>query len=435
MSGSTPGRLSPHSSAPALGIDFGTSNSAVAALDAAGAARLLPLEGGLTTLPTAVFFNAEDKTVHFGRDAVASYLAGIDGRLMRSLKSLLGSSLIQEHTAVGWGEQRFQDVIARFLKELAERARAGLPGATTRVVLGRPVHFVDDSPERDAQAQASLAQAALSAGFTEVAFELEPIAAAFDYERRLSKEALVLIVDVGGGTSDFSLVRLGPDRARRADRSADILATSGVHIGGTDWDRKLNVARVMPLLGFGHTGPQGRHVPNSIFYDLATWHLINFQYTQQVMSRVQALRPDYSDPQLHDRLVTVLRRRLGHRLASDVEQAKIACSMQGEMVNIALDEIEQGLTASLSPPEMAEVLDDLLAQVVACAQECARRAGAARDRIDAIYLTGGSSALTALQERLSAQLPGVPLVHGDLFGGVAAGLAYAARNCEFTKFD
>jgi hypothetical chaperone protein len=426
MSGSTPGP-SPQSSPQALGIDFGTSNSAVAALDAGGAARLLPLEDGATTLPTAIFFNAEDKTVHFGRDAVALYLAGTDGRLMRSLKSLLGSSLIDEHTAVGWGEQRFQDVIARFLGELAERARAGLHAPARRVVLGRPVHFVDDSPERDAQAQASLAQAARSAGFDDVAFELEPIAAAFDYERRLAKEALVLIVDVGGGTSDFSLVRLGPERVRHADRSADILATSGVHIGGTDCDRKLNLARVMPLLGLGHTGPQGRQVPNSIFHDLATWHLINFQYTQQVMSRVQALRADYAGPQLHDRLVTVLRRRLGHRLASDVEQAKISCSMQGRSVRIPLEEIESGLASSLAPQQMAEALDDLLAQVTACAQECVRLAGTSRGRIDAIYLTGGSSALSSLQQRLAAQLPGVPLVQGDLFGGVAAGLAYAAQ--------
>lgn len=183
----------------------------------------------------------------------------------------------------------------------------------------------------------------------------------------------------------------------------------------------------MPLLGFGHTGPQGRQVPNSIFHDLATWHLINFQYTQQVMSRVQALRADYADPQLHDRLVTVLRRRLGHRLASDVEQAKIACSMQGESVRIALDEIESGLASSLAPQQMAQALDDLLAQVAACAQECVRLAGTSRAHIDAIYLTGGSSALSSLQQRLAAQLPGVPLVQGDLFGGVAAGLAYAAQ--------
>lgn len=235
MSGSTPGP-SPQSSPQALGIDFGTSNSAVAALDAGGAARLLPLEDGATTLPTAIFFNSEDKTVHFGRDAVALYLAGTDGRLMRSLKSLLGSSLIEEHTAVGWGEQRFQDVIARFLVELAERARAGLHAPIRCVVLGRPVHFVDDSPERDALAQASLAQAARSAGFDEIAFELEPIAAAFDYERRLAKEALVLIVDVGGGTSVFRWCGSGPSGCgmpiaaptswpRRAFTSAEPIAT------------------------------------------------------------------------------------------------------------------------------------------------------------------------------------------------------------------
>jgi hypothetical chaperone protein len=413
--------------APALGIDFGTSNSAVAAVDSGGLAKLLPLEGGLSTLPTAVFFNAEDKTVHFGREAIALYLAGTDGRLMRSLKSLLGSSLMQERTAVGWGELSFQDIISRFLGELAERARASLPALSPRVVLGRPVHFVDDAPERDRQAQKALEQAALSAGFEDVAFELEPIAAAFDYERRLTREALVLIVDVGGGTSDFSVVRLGPERALHADRSADILATSGVHIGGTDFDRKLNLSRIMPLLGFGHTGPGGRQVPNSVFHNLATWHLINTQYAARAVNHAQALRADYADPQLHDRLMAVLQQRLGHRLAGEVEQAKISCSTQGMPVSIALADIEPGLAASLAPVQMRDELDDPLNKVVACAQECVRRSGVEAPRLDAIYLTGGSSALGALQDRLTAQMPGVALVQGDLFGGVAAGLAYAAQ--------
>lgn len=420
-------RQSAKPSAPALGIDFGTSNSAVAAVAADGVARLLPLEGEAATLPTAVFFNAEDKSVHFGRDAIALYLAGAEGRLMRSLKSLLGSPLMQEHTAVGWGEQRFQDIIARFLGELARRARASLGAASPRVVLGRPVHFVDDAPERDRQAQESLRQAALAAGFEEVAFELEPIAAAFDYERRLSREAVALVVDIGGGTSDFSVLRLGPQRARQADRGPDVLATSGVHIGGTDFDRKLNVARVMPLLGYGHTGPHGRPVPSPVFLDLATWHLINFQYAPRVVSRVQALRADYGDPRLHDRLMTVLRQRLGHRLASDVEQAKIDCSVRGEPVRLHLDAVEPGLAASLTPAQMGDELQDLLARVVACAQECVRRAGVGGQGLDVVYLTGGSSALRTLQERLAAQLPGVPLLQGDLFGGVAAGLAYAAQ--------
>jgi hypothetical chaperone protein len=168
-------------------------------------------------------------------------------------------------------------------------------------------------------------------------------------------------------------------------------------------------------------------VPSAIFYDLATWHLINFQYTQQVMSRVEALRADYSDVQLHERLVTVLRRRLGHRLANDVEQAKIFCSSTAQAAVIGLQEIERGLASRLSPAQMTESLNGMLAQVAACARECVRRAMAPEQNIDAIYLTGGSSALRSLQERLAAQFPGVPLVQGDLFGGVAAGLAYAAQ--------
>ncbi|MFD0666587.1 Hsp70 family protein [Ramlibacter sp. MAHUQ-53] len=414
--------------APALGIDFGTSNSVVAAVDAGGNARPLPVEGDATTLPTAVFFNAEDKTVHYGREAMALYLAGTEGRLMRSLKSLLGTPLMDEHTAVGWGEQKFQDIIARFLGELAARARAHAPGAGRRVVLGRPVHFVDDAPQRDRQAQDSLAQAAASAGFEEVSFELEPIAAAFDYERRLDREALALVVDIGGGTSDFSVVRLGPARARLADRGADILATAGVHIGGTDFDRRLSLAHVMPLLGLGHAGPQGREVPSGIFFDLATWHLINFQYQPRVLRAVQELRTNYAQPQLHARLMTVLRERLGHRLASEVEHAKISCSVSGHATRIMLDEVEAGLSAPLEPARLAGDLDALLARVVDAAGECLRRAGLAGAAApDAIYLTGGSSALATLQARLAARWPGVPLVQGDLFGGVAAGLAYTAQ--------
>lgn len=410
-----------------LGIDFGTSNSAVAVIGPGGGARLVPLEGTATTLPTAVFFNAEDKSVHFGRDAMALYLAGVDGRLMRSLKSLLGSSLMGEQTNIGWGSLAFQEIVSRFIAELAERAHAQVGALAPRVLVGRPVHFVDDSPERDIQAQRSLQDAALAAGFAEVGFELEPIAAAFDYERRLDREVLALVVDVGGGTSDFTVVRLGPARLHRGQRESDILGTAGVHIGGTDFDRKLNLAEVMPLLGLGHAGPEGRAVPSAIFMKLATWHLINFQYAPRRLAEAQALRTNYTDARLHGRLLAVLHQRLGHRLASEVEQAKIRCSESGAPARIDLACVEDGLSASVEPAGMAEQLGGLLARVVDCAAGCVAAAGVPAGRLDAIYLTGGSSALSTLQSRLRERFAGVPLVQGDLFGGVAAGLAYAAQ--------
>lgn len=410
-----------------LGIDFGTSNSAMAWAPHGGAAQPLPLEGDAVSMPTAVFFNAEDHLTHFGRDAVSQYLASTEGRLMRSLKSLLGSSLLQEKTEINHQTISFQDIIAIFLAELRQRAARSLGHLPTGVVLGRPVHFVDDDPQRDAQAEQSLREAAQAVGFAEVRFQLEPIAAALDFERRLTREARVLVADIGGGTSDFTVVRLGPERAGKPDRNADVLATTGVHVGGTDFDQKLSLERVMPLLGHRHIGPQGREVPSRVFFDLSTWHLIQWLYLPRALAQTQALRVNYSDTRLHERLMRVLDQRDGHRLAHEVELAKIRCSETQATTVVDLQAVEAGLKAELSTADMQQYLDALLQRTVACAVECVLRANLRSEgALDAIYLTGGSSALKPFQQALQAAFPGVPLVQGDLFGGVASGLAYSA---------
>ncbi len=408
-----------------LGIDFGTSNSAIALRQGMGAAWLVPLEGESMAMPTALFFNAEEQRTHYGRDAVAHYLGGVEGRLMRSLKSLLGSALLQDKTAVHGGLVSYQEIIAIFLRRLAGAAQQALGGLPGRVVLGRPVHFVDDDAARDRQAEEALRQAAHSAGFAQVSFQLEPIAAALDYEQRLAREACVLVVDIGGGTSDFTVVRLGPERAARPDRTADVLATTGVHIGGTDFDHRLNLELVMPLLGFRHRGPSGREVPSRVFFDLSTWHLIQWLYAPQRLREAQALRQDYSDPALHARLVRVLGERWGHRLADAVEQGKIAASQQGAEVRLGLDWLEPGLEAAITPQGLSQHLQAQLARVVDCAREGVRLAGLEPQRLDAVYLTGGSSALRPLRAALREAFPDTPQVEGDLFGSVATGLVYA----------
>jgi hypothetical chaperone protein len=337
----------------------------------------------------------------------------------------LGSPLLLETTQIGHQHISFQDIIGTFLANLRERATQSLGSAPRRVVMGRPVHFVDDDPLRDAQAEASLRQAVEAVGFDEVSFQLEPIAAALDYEQRLTQETTVLVVDLGGGTSDFTVVRLGPGRMRRADRSQDILATAGVHIGGTDFDRQLNLAQVMPLLGYKHLGPEQREVPSRVFFDLATWHLIHWQYQPKAIAHAQTLRSNYSDLHLHERLMRVLTERHGHLMAHEVEQAKIRCSMSQADTGIALSVIERDLQARLGVGDMQSHLQDLLARTVACARECVRRAGLTDASLNTIYLTGGSSALRTFQAALQAEFAGVPLVEGDLFGGVALGLAYS----------
>jgi hypothetical chaperone protein len=406
-----------------LGIDFGTSNSAMAWLSPEGRAQLIPLEAGALAMPTAVFFNAEQNTTHFGREAVKQYLEGTEGRLMRSLKSLLGSPLLLETTQIGHEQISFQDIISTFLSTLRDRATEQLGQMPRRVVMGRPVHFVDDDPLRDAQAETSLREAAQAVGFDEVSFQLEPIAAALDHEQRLTKESTVLVVDLGGGTSDFTVVRLGPERMRRADRSADILATTGVHIGGTDYDRQLNLSQVMPLLGHKHLGPEGREVPSRVFFDLASWHLIHWQYQPRAIAHANTLRNNYSDTRLHERLMRVLTERHGHWMAHEVEQAKIRCSVSRASTELDLSVIERGLQATLRETDLQTQLHELLARTVACASECVQAAGLSNASLDAVYLTGGSSALSTFQAALQAEFPGVALVEGDLFGGVALGLA------------
>ncbi len=410
-----------------LGIDFGTSNSAIAWASAQGKAQLIALEGDALAMPTAVFYNAEEYSTHFGREAIAHYLEGTEGRLMRSLKSLLGSPLLMETTVINNQLVSFSDIITTYLAELRKRAAQHLGTAPTRVVMGRPVHFVDDDAERDAQAESSLRQAAEVVGFTDITFQFEPIAAALDYEQRLTRETTVLVADIGGGTSDFTVVRLGPKRMHKTNRADDVLATTGVHIGGTDFDQKLSLGQVMPLLGYGHLGPDTREVPNRVFFDLATWHLINWQYQPKAMAQAKALQTNYTDTRLHDRLMRVLTERYGHHMAHDVEQAKIRCSQANSDTTIDLSYLEANLAASLSTDDLHAHLAQLLTNTVACARECVQRANLTHDKPDAIYLTGGSSALRTFQQALQNEFADVPLIEGDLFGGVASGLVYGQQ--------
>ncbi len=406
-----------------LGIDFGTSNTVAALVRADGSLDTVPLDAGKPTLPTALFFSHEDQHTYFGSAAMQAYLAGTEGRLMRSIKSLLGSPLMDEKTVVNGQLVSFTDILGLFFKELKKRSEAHLGHAVPHAMLGRPVHFVDDNPERDALAQATLERAARAAGFDEVQFQLEPIAAAFDFERRVAQDTTVLVVDIGGGTSDFTVVRVGPGRQALGDRSGDILATTGVHIGGTDFDQLLNLRHAMPLLGLGHTGPSGREVPSGIFFDLSTWHLIHQSYSRKSLAQAADLRDAYRDRTLHQRLLHVLQERVGHHILANVESAKIACSLSGAQATVDLDCIARSLTAQISPEGLAQALQAQLARVVQCAQECVALAGVARP--DAVYLTGGSSALAPLQTALQAVFGDTRMVVGDRFASVAAGLAYA----------
>lgn len=431
------------------GIDFGTSNSAIAIPSPHSAAtmQLVPLEGTQTSMPTAVFYctDADDLPtgVHagkhsqsslprsFGRAAVTAYIDGYEGRLMRSMKSILGTAMVNQTTEMGNGfGVKYVNIITDYLRHLHDSAQTASGSAITQVVMGRPVFFVDDSPESDAQAQASLQAAAHAVGFKEVVFQYEPIAAAFDHEQHTTQEERVLVVDIGGGTSDFSVVRVGPKRMKQKDRRSDILASHGIHIAGTDFDRHISLAAIMPTLGYGAMGPssQGqtpKPVPSRVYLDLTTWHLINTVYQPQRMAELKSMLDFYGEPVHHQRLMRVLQERYGHALLGQAESAKIAVA-EGGQTSIDLACIEAALARELTDAQAQQALQHDVNRIAACALDTVRMAGLQASDIDALFFTGGSTGLKLLTDPLEAAFAQAKAIRGDRQASVATGLGLHA---------
>ncbi|SDU23542.1 Hsp70 family protein [Stappia sp. ES.058] len=408
------------------GIDFGTSNSTAAILGEDGAARLLALEGDSVVLPSTLFFSFEDQQIRFGRAAVDAYVEGVEGRLMRSLKSVLGSSTMAEKTTIKARRWSFSEIIGLYLKQVKARAEAAAGRSFNSVVLGRPVHFVDGDEEADGRAQGELEAIARKAGFSAVAFQFEPIAAALDYERRVQREELAVIVDLGGGTSDFAIVRVSPKRREASDRRADILASTGIHIGGTDFDRLLSLKTVMPELGYRTLARDGRRdLPNWAYFELATWHRINFLYAQQTDTKLKGLRQDAARPELVDRLMAVISERQGHALAGEVEAAKIALSAE-ERFRLHFPLPDADLDLEVARTDLVAAIGQSVAGIEGALAGCLKQAGVGAEAISSVFVTGGSASIPYVRGRLTGLFPQASVVQGDVFGSVGAGLALDA---------
>jgi hypothetical chaperone protein len=406
------------------GLDFGTSNTTLGTIDGA-APVLAALEEAQTAVPSAIFYEA-DGGVRIGRRAVDAYVEGVPGRLLRSLKSVLGTSLIDETTRLGRERISFRDVIAAYVGAIKRRAEQVTGRQLSHVVHGRPVHFVDNAPDADRKAEHTLRGIAKAIGFDEVTFQFEPIAAALDYERQIASEELALIADIGGGTSDFSIVRLGPERHGKPDRAADILANDGVRIGGTDFDRQLSLGVVMPLFGFRSAMKRaGLDVPSSYFHDLATWSSINRMYEPRVMADIRQVRLQASEPELLDRLIKVVHEQRGHTLAMEVEEAKIALS-EKRRAAIPLEWVASGLSAEIGRPDLVSHTKQLADRIAARIRNCLVQAGLASDDIDSVFLTGGSVKLAHVHKAIAKAVPAARIVEGDIFGAVGKGLTLEA---------
>jgi hypothetical chaperone protein len=411
----------------ACGLDFGTSNSAIGVVRD-GRPVLAPVERDATLIPSAVFFDYETRGhILFGAEAIAAYMGHTEGRLMRALKSILGSPLIDETTLLGRRKVALTHVVELFIRHLKAKAEDYIGAEIDAVVHGRPVRFVDGDDKADAKAQGVLEAIAKRVGFRNVGFVYEPIAAAYHYEESATREEIVLVADIGGGTSDFTVVRIGPERRILSDRTSDILANAGVRIGGTDFDTLLSLDAVMPALGLGtHLINKDLPMPRVLYFELATWATINFTYTYRNEREVRSLVADSREPEKTRRLLRTLQNRLGHRIAFSVEDAKIALSDR-EKVRVDLGFIEGGLMADATRASFDRMIEQKTGRLFRTAATCIADAGLNPTDIQTIFFTGGSSRVPAVRAAISRAAPEAQLATGSDLLSVALGLTREAE--------
>lgn len=413
----------------ACGIDFGTSNS-TGAVASNKNISLVTLEGDHDTLPSALFF-PENGRVSFGRDAVKNYINGEEGRFMRGLKTILGTSLMQEKTRVNTKSYDFKDIVGLYLKTIKTRMEDVVGKQIDQAVLGRPVHFHDNNPDADALSENTLKEIGHTIGFKDISFQYEPIAAAFSHEIHLDRERLAIVVDIGGGTSDFTVIRLSPNRLDALDRSQDILATHGVRVGGTNFDHYLSLKKMMPHLGYNSFYDGGFNkdkiltTPNATYVELSQWSKVNFAQTAKALKKTKDILQTAHDPEKIEHLHYVQENQLGHVLLQKIEDLKISLSHDDQAL-IDLSSMGLNICIDATQNELQKETKTLSDKIETCLSETLQRANITKNDINLVILTGGSSRLKAVKDIIKLHFPAIDVSSQNSFSSVGIGLGHAA---------
>lgn len=413
----------------ACGIDFGTSNSTVAVATPSGK-TLVPLEDDKTTLPSAIFFVNKSAPL-FGREAVQAYMQHEEGRLLRGLKKILGTSLMEDKTSINGKWMHFTDVLKTFVGHMKSQADLYTEDTIENVVMGRPVHFHDNDPDADTTAQATLETIAKAVGFKNIEFLYEPIAAAFAHESNIEDEKLSLVIDLGGGTSDFTVIRISNKRMNKHDRKDDILSTSGVRVGGTTFDYRLSMKCFMPALGLGteyydlFDKQKRMPVPTSAYAQLSDWAMVHFAQTPKALDETLDIKRRALDVEKLERLYKIQKEQLGHALLEEVEKSKIAITDEQTHTSQFKD---LDCAFSINRDDFETAIQTDVAKVFRSITECLTLAGIKENQIDLVILTGGSTELPLINTMVQALFPHAIISQGNKLDSVGLGLAYRAGN-------
>lgn len=426
-----------------IGLDFGTTNSAIAVSTPDGSTTLATFAGEgyrTTTFRSVLYFDPDILTPKrkpraiAGPEAIDSYLkADTRGRLMQSMKSHLSSRLFRD-TYVFGEKYTLEELIAIILCELRAAAEAQFGDLGRRVVVGRPVHFSGaGNADEDAFALSRLRAALQWVGFDEIVFEYEPVAAAYEFESQLDHDELILIADFGGGTSDFSLMQVGPSMRRRGHSARDILGTDGVAIAGDTFDSKIVRHVIAPRLGQGseYRSPFNRvlPVPAWLYTNLERWHYLSFLKSQKTMRMLAELRLQAFEPEKIAALIHVIEYDLGYHLYRAVEQAKIELS-EHETSVLAFRDAALSIEQSVRREQFDDWVAEEIVAIAACLDRLLAQTGVTPSDVGSVFMTGGSSFVPAVRRLFETRFGAARIRSGGELTSVAKGLALRALDLD-----
>jgi hypothetical chaperone protein len=429
---------SPH--VPSIGIDFGTTNSSVALATPEGGAELVsfPTEVATTESFRSVLYLEQHKQAtrtqvksFTGPSGIEHYLhAEHKGRLIQSLKSYLTSRTLTG-TEVFGRRYSIEDLISRILTDLRLRAEQQFGQPVRRATVGRPVRFVGaDSTEDDDFALQRLREAFSHAGFESIDFEMEPIAAAYAYESTLDHDELILIGDFGGGTSDFSLLHVGPGIRKRGRAAQDLLGNSGLGLAGDAFDARILRKLVSPALGADSLARSLNKllpaVPAWIYANLERWHYLSFLKTRNVNQILKSARANALEPEKIEALINLIDEDLGYQLHQAVQRLKIDLSHNNSAKFHFRDgslDIQSGVTRANFEAWIGE---DLIS-IERCVDTLLDTTGISPKTVDRVFLTGGTSFVPAVRRIFETRFTASRVRTGNEFTSVARGLALKAR--------
>jgi len=413
---------------PVFGIDFGTTNSALS-IYRNGTVEVVPVDGtdrAGELMRSVLYFN-EDNEIFAGNEAVRQYVGdGAAGRFMQSIKTFLPNTSF-DSTEIFGKRYGIDDLVAIILRQIKARGEAHLGCPVERVVLGRPVLFSTDAA-KDAVAEQRLEKAARKAGFKQIRFQYEPVAAALAFEETLQpgQERIVFIGDFGGGTSDFSVIRVKGGAFARSDRRSDVLSLGGVYVAGDKFDSQIMWDKVAHY--FGRTARYktlGKDdwvtVPRSIIYTLCQWHRIPLLRARKTREHIRVIKGSTDNRQAIQHLENIIDDNFGYFLFQAIESAKCRLSDQ-EQARISFTERDLCISEQLSKLEFESINRENFRQIADCIDDVLARSGLLPDRIDSVFLTGGTSRIPHIQALFAERFGREKLHNRQAFTSVVHGL-------------